>query len=102
MVLQFEDAVDILKIMHPSFDFVFLFDHNSWHAKQQPDGLNQHRMIRSFCGKTAPMQNTIITQEEGFLGPFPRIVEPGDTQCLVFSSCDSGPFWMCDAEREDC
>jgi hypothetical protein len=44
MVLQFEDAVDVLKTMHPLYDFVFLFDHSSGHAKQQPDGLNQHRM----------------------------------------------------------
>ena len=102
MVLQFEDAVDILMIMHPSYDFVFLFDHSSGHAKQRPDGLNQHRMNRAFGGKAAPMRNTIITQEEGFLGPFPRILEPGDTQRLVFSSSDTGPFWMCDTEKEDC
>ena len=48
------------------------------------------------------MRSTIVIQEEGFLGPFPRIVEPGDTQCLVFSLSDTGPFWMCDAEKEDC
>jgi hypothetical protein len=49
-----------------------------------------------------PLPSLIIMQEEGFLGPFPRIVEPGDTQCLVFSLSDTGPFWMCDAEKEDC
>ena len=49
------------------------------------------------------MRSTIVIQEEGFLGPFPLIlVEPGDTQCLVFSSSDTGPFWMCDAEKEVC
>jgi hypothetical protein len=37
MVLQFEDAVDVLKVMHPSYDFVFLFDHSAGHAKQRPD-----------------------------------------------------------------
>ena len=44
MVVQVEDAVDVLKVMHPSYDFVFLFDHSAGHAKQRPDGLNQHRM----------------------------------------------------------
>ena len=44
MVLEFEVAVDILKIMHPSYDFVFLFDHSSGHAKN-----------RAFGGKAAPM-----------------------------------------------
>ena len=34
MVLQFEDAVDVLKVMHPSFDFVFLFDHSAGHSKR--------------------------------------------------------------------
>jgi hypothetical protein len=37
--------------MHPAFDFLFLFDHSSGHAKQRPDGLNQHRMNRTFGGK---------------------------------------------------
>ena len=32
MVIQFEDAVDVLRVMHPIFDFVFLFDHSSGHA----------------------------------------------------------------------
>jgi hypothetical protein len=68
MVLQFEDAVDVLKVIHPSVDFVFLFDHSSGHSKQRPDGLNQHRMNRLFGGKNAPsMRNTIIEHEEGYL-----------------------------------
>ncbi len=104
MVLQFEDAVDVLKVMHPSYDFVFLFDHSAGHAEQQPDGLNQHRMNRAFGGKTVPMMSdTIIKQEERYLGPFPRILEPGDTQSLVFTTFDSltGPFWMTSAEKEE-
>jgi hypothetical protein len=40
MVLQFEDVVDVLKVLHPEFQFVLLFDHSSGHAKQRPDGLN--------------------------------------------------------------
>ena len=102
MVLQFEDAVDVLKIMHPEFEYVFLFDHSSGHAKQRPDGLNQHRMNRAFGGKTPPMRNTLIIEEEGFLGQFPRILEPGDTQSLVFSEADTGPFWMSDSEKSEC
>jgi hypothetical protein len=90
MVLQFEDAVDVLKIMHPSHDFVFLFNHSAGHAKQRPDGLNQHRMNRAFGGKTALMRSTVIMEEEGYLGPFPRIVDPGDTQSLSFSHLTLG------------
>ncbi|KAI2512867.1 hypothetical protein MHU86_1413 [Fragilaria crotonensis] len=102
MVLQFEDAVDVLKVMHPSFDFVFLFDHSAGHSKKRPDGLNQHRMNRSYGGKAAAMRDTLITQEEGFLGPFQRVLEPGSIQSLLFSASDSGPFWMSESEREEC
>ena len=88
MVLQFEVTVDVLKIMHPSYDFVFLFDHSTGHAKQRPDGLNQHRMNHAvFGGKTTPMQSSVIMKEGGCLGPFPQILRPGDTQslpCLFF------------------
>ena len=103
MVLQFVDAVDVLKVMHPEIDFVFLFDHSAGHARQRPDGLNQHRMNRAFGGKQAVlMRDTLIQQEEGFLGQFPRILQPGDIQSLVFlPGSDAGPFWMSDAEKED-
>ncbi len=101
MVLQFEDVIDVLKVMHPAYDFVFLFDHSACHAKQRPDGLNQHRMNRSFGGKAAPMHSTIILREQGYLLTFPWILEPGDTQELVFSAEDTGPFWMSSSDREE-
>ncbi len=100
MVVQFEDVIDVLNLMHPTHNFLFLFRHSAGHAKQRPDGLNQHRMNQSFGGKTSPMHITIISQEKGYLGAFPRILEPGDTQDLVFTSSDNGPFWMSSEERE--
>jgi hypothetical protein len=102
MVIQFEDAVDVLQVMHPTSDFVFLFDHSSRHAKQRPDGLNHPRMNRSFGGKATRMRSTLIVQEQGYLGSFPRTLEPGDTQSLAFMSSDEGPFWLLDAEKEEC
>jgi len=48
MVLQFEDAVDVLQVLYPTFDFVFLFDHSATHSKQQIDGLNQLYMNKCF------------------------------------------------------
>ena len=102
MIIQFEDAVDVLQVMYPTFDFVFLFDHSSGHAKQRPDGLNHHRMNRTFGGKANRMRDTIIESEEGYLGKFPRILEPGNTQSLVFTESDPGPFWLSDAKREEC
>ena len=102
MVIQFEDAVHVLRVMHPTFDFVFLFDHSSGHATQRPNGLNHNRMNCSYGGKAARMQTTLIEQEQGYLGRFPRTLEPGDTQSLVFTNSDNGPFWLSDAEREGC
>ncbi|KAI2513790.1 hypothetical protein MHU86_573 [Fragilaria crotonensis] len=99
MVLQFEDVVDCLKVMHPNYHFVFLFDHSSGHAKQRPDGLNASRMNKSFGGKSPAMHPTVIDRESGFLGPYPRILEPGHTQRLTFTETDVGPFWMTPNER---
>ena len=96
--------MDVLKVMHPEYDFIFLYDHSAGHAKQRPDGLNQHRMNKAVGGKAVPMRDTLIEQEEGFLGQLPRTLEPGDTQSLVFfSGSDApGPFWMSDVEKENC
>ena len=47
------------------------------------------------------MQNTIIEHDEGCHGAFPRILEPGDTQSLVFNKLDSGPFWMTELVKEE-
>jgi hypothetical protein len=99
MVLQFEDVVDCLKVMHPQVHFVFLFDHSSGHAKQRPDGLNAAKMNRSFGGKCPVMHPTVIERESGFLGPYARILEPGQTQRLTFTEVDVGPFWMIPNER---
>jgi hypothetical protein len=99
MVLQFEDVVDCLKIMHPLVHFVFLFDHSSGHAKQRPDGLNASRMNKSFGGKGPTMHPTLIERETGYLGPNPRILKPGQIQNLVFAETDIGPFWMSSDDR---
>jgi hypothetical protein len=45
------------------------------------------------------MHPTLIEREFGFLGPYPRILSPGQTQQLVFSDTDEGPFWMTQDDR---
>ena len=47
------------------------------------------------------MRDTLIEQEDGFLGPFPRILKPGDIQSTVFGASDSVPFWLSDQQGED-
>jgi hypothetical protein len=100
MVLQVEDCCDVVTNLYPQYDFLFLVDHSSGHDKQREDGLNVSRMTRNFGGAQRKMRDTQIKQEKGYLGPFPRILNPGDIQSLVFKSTDDGPFWMSREERE--
>ena len=94
MVLKFEDAIDVLKVMHPDFHFVFLFDHSSGHSKQRPHGLNVLHMNKSFGGNCPAMRESKIERADGFLGPFQKTLEPGQTESFIFKETDEGPFWM--------
>ena len=40
------------------------------------------------------MREINIKTHQGFLGTYVRILNPGDTQRMIFSDNDSGPFWM--------
>ena len=100
MILQLEDCVDVLTTLHPSYDFKFLFDHSCGHDKQRPDALNVHSMNKEFAGKQTPMHNSHIKQHDGYLGPFPRKINVGDTQSMIFSAEDEGPYYLSPRERE--
>ena len=94
MVLQLEDCVDIVKILYPQYDFFFLFDPLWGNDKQREDGLNVNVMAKSFDGKQRILRIRKIKTHLGFLGEHPRILNPGDTQKMVFSDDNTGPFWM--------
>ena len=40
--------------------------------------------------------------QNGYLGEFQRILEPGQTQELTFQPEDEGPFWMTPTGHESC
>jgi hypothetical protein len=101
MVLQLEDCVDVLKHLYPQYDFLFLFDHSSGHDKQRDDGLNAKKMTKSFGGNQRKMRDTTIKKEQGYLGPYPSKLKPGDVQSMVFNEADDGPFWMTREEQEN-
>ena len=90
--MQLEDCADVLQHLYPQFDYLFLFDHSSGHDKQREDGLNVKKMTKSFGGNQRKMRDTVIKQEKGYLGPYLRILNPGDTQSMVFKDRDNGPF----------
>ena len=103
MVLQFEDCVDVVKVLYPQYDYIFLFDHSCGHDRKRPDGLCVNSIRKNFGGKQAIMSETKLETEEYF-GPFSEdnelTLQIGDTQRMVFWSTDPGPYWMSIAERE--
>jgi hypothetical protein len=49
MVSQMEGFMDVLKVLHPEFQHLFLFDHSCGHDRQKEDGLN-HCKVNKHCG----------------------------------------------------
>jgi hypothetical protein len=101
MVVQLEDVVDCLQVMRPDFDYLLLFDHSSGHAKKRIGGLDANKMKVYHGGVQPIMQDSTILEEDGYLGPFQRILEMGDTQSFVFKEGDAGPFYLQDLPEDE-
>jgi hypothetical protein len=99
MILQLEDCVDCLKTLYPAIDFIFLFDHSSGHAKKRIGGLDASAMNKGFGGAQPSMRETTMEAEDGYLGPFPRVVNVGDALRFDFQESDDGPFWLSEEEK---
>jgi hypothetical protein len=93
MILQLEDVLDCLAAVFGSkYEFLFLFDHSCGHDRMRPDALNVFSMNVGFGGTAKHMHDTIIQNDDGYLGPFPRQLKVGDVQSFVFSEDDEGPL----------
>ena len=101
MILQTEDCIDCLQVIFESrYDFVFLFDHSSGHAKKRAGGLSVTSMTKGFGGEM--LRNTKIEMHDGYLGPYHdttnhKMVQVGDEQVLIFSmdtDDEDGPFYL--------
>ena len=58
MVLRTEDCIDVLRACFGEmYDYYFLFDHSSGHAKQRIDGLDATKMNQNFGGSQKRMRN---------------------------------------------
>ena len=101
MVLQFEDCVDVVKVLYPEYDYIFLFDHSCGHDRKRPDGLCANSIRKGFGGKQPRMRNTVI-ESDSYLGRFRHglTLPVGSIQTMVFSSSDAGPFVMTAEEKE--
>jgi hypothetical protein len=65
MTLQLEYCLDVLKALHPQYDFLILFDHSCGHNKQQPDGLNVENMSKSYGGQQSFYDQQSSSKKKG-------------------------------------
>ena len=107
MILQMEDCIDCLKvILDERYEFAFLFDHSSGHAKKRSGGLDVKSMNKGFGGEL--LRDSKIEEHDGYIGPFhdplnPCMIAVGQEQTFVYSSpkdIANGPFYLTDGERE--
>jgi hypothetical protein len=94
MALQFEDCVDVIQALFPGYDSVWTFGHSCGHNRGCPDGLVVGNMQTLWGGKQSHIRDSITECKEGFLGPYSPKLHPGDTQTMVFSEDDEGPFYL--------
>ena len=95
MIVQLEDCIDCLQVMYgEEYDFVFMFDHSSGHAKKRYHGLDgENNNVKQGGILQHP---TFIKTKHNFLGPFynpnnPRMVKVGQFQKLIWNNVDLGP-----------
>jgi hypothetical protein len=103
MVCQLEDCIDVLHVLHPEFDYVFLFDHSCGHNRQQKDGLNLYRLAKGCGGVQPAMRSSKILQADGFLGEYSHKhkLEVGQHQSMVYQPGDPGPFYLSEERRKE-
>ena len=99
-ILQCEDVFDCLHVLYPEFRFALSVDHSCGHDRGRPNGLAENAMNVHFGGKQCLMHGSKILEKEGYLGPFPSVLQVGDVQSFIFTPTDSGPFYLTSEERE--
>ena len=99
LVLKIEECLELLKFLYLSFGLVFLFDHPCGHYWSLEGGLKSSIVRKYFGGKQPNMKDTVMLREYGFLGPYGRILETGDTQNMWWYPALTdiqltGHFWI--------
>jgi hypothetical protein len=56
-------------------------------------------MKRNYGITQRKLRNILVKQENDYLGPYARILSPGNVQSLVFKQKDDGPFWVSKEEQ---
>ena len=72
--------MDCMKVLYPSFDFVFLFDHSCGIDQAHGGGLKASITRKYSDGKQPNMRDTVMLGKDVFLGPYYCILETGNNQ----------------------
>lgn len=67
---QAEVVFGVYRELFPQYNHIFLFNLSSEHCQKQVGGLNARAMKKHFGGKQPRIQDSMITQKDGFLRPF--------------------------------
>ena len=78
-VLQCEDVVDCLTVLHPELYLHFCVDHSCGHDRQRYDGLECSKMNKGYGGKKRVPHPSVIASDD-YLGPHPKTLNVGDTK----------------------
>ena len=70
-------------------------DQSSGHSHMRDNVLNTNTMSVRYGGKQANLRNTKIKD----IGTYPRILDSGNEQSIVFWEQDQGPFYLDQQER---
>jgi hypothetical protein len=64
MILQTNDCIDCIReIFDKQYEFVFLYNHSSGHAKKRVGGLDAKNMNKGFGGEI--LRNSTIEEKDG-------------------------------------
>jgi hypothetical protein len=108
IIQQVDDVTDCLKTtLGSGFEYYYMFDHSSGHAKKCENGLDVKKMNVSWGGQSV-VRNSIIEKKEGYVGQYydPQIegmIKIGCEQTLTYTSetdLKLGPFHLNKKGRE--
>lgn len=94
MVLEFDDCANVVKVLHPEYDCIFLFDHGCGNDRKRLDRLCSIFVQKKYGGKEPKMRETKIELNK-YLGLFTHkisVVQVGSIQRMHFVSSDAGLY----------
>ena len=106
MSLQIEDAVDVLSIVYPQCDIVFLMDQSSGHGKAAKDAIVVRELNKTWGGVSdavEKMRDSIVREvgEYRYNDVDNPQLQVNSSQKLMFLPSDKGPFYVKEPKRSN-